>query len=60
MGRTKDYIIRMMDEGLDVLHPNHISDEEYYEIFFEDINNKKQKNNQENIKLIEEVLSDLK
>jgi hypothetical protein len=31
MGRTKDYIIRMRENGIDVLHPEHILDERYYE-----------------------------
>jgi hypothetical protein len=31
MGRTKDYIIRMRENGIDVLHPEHILDERYNE-----------------------------
>jgi hypothetical protein len=58
MGRTKDYIIRMMGRGIDVLHPNNVSEEEYYERhkeeFYKDITKKDNK-----VVLQKDVSSDL-
>jgi hypothetical protein len=58
MGRTKDYIISMMDRGIDVLHPNYVSDEEYYEKYEEQFYKETKKKDKKMV-LQKDVHSDL-